>query len=504
MPPGEPGRAGTREIAMSDDTQFEQGSGPAPPNAPLPPDATDTSPGKHAILMVPDFKLASGGAQPMTSYLRLGDAHSQAGPAVSTGPGAHPLRTDLGEDLAAMVQGFTDDLRLRDGGTGDDACPPESFPTPPGAPTGTLPGPLTIEQRRAESRKLHSKGGWRDHSDGNRVTTTRGDKIEVIRGNYKMLVLGRSDGFGDAAGMELSGGNLDTSSEDLAFGSGTDGVAGSGPDPTRNVAALQTTFEWFLSDGHWGWRQTVKSGHPDKPNGNNGQIITKTWVDLQETDLGSPELPVNQVLSTTHATTMVNTTFVRDSTDTLNVGTSTQTINGGTVNQFTNASQSLRNGIVADGINNTTSSPKISNFTDVAVQSTIQAAGANFIGNAYGLQVEIDVASLMSVTLQLIPLIVNLQIASTIMTTLIGTCIDSHLGLHLDTHSGVHVDNHSGSHIDLHSGIHAQFDNTSGMVTIHSAGATSIAASYGVTISGTTFNLNEQAVIDMAAAHNRL
>jgi hypothetical protein len=36
--------------------------------------------------------------------------------------------------------------------------------------------------------------GWRDHTEGHRITTTRGDKIEVIGGNYKLIVLGRGSG----------------------------------------------------------------------------------------------------------------------------------------------------------------------------------------------------------------------------------------------------------------------------------------------------------------------
>ena len=32
---------------------------------------------------------------------------------------------------------------------------------------------------------------WRDHTDGNRVTTTRGDKVEIIRGTYDLQIQGR-------------------------------------------------------------------------------------------------------------------------------------------------------------------------------------------------------------------------------------------------------------------------------------------------------------------------
>ena len=79
------------------------------------------------------------------------------------------------------------------------------------------------DYRAVESYYLHTKGGWRDHSDGNRITTTRGDKVEVIRGNYKLIVLGRQDqAKSSTAGMDISGGQTDTSSGGLAASATTD------------------------------------------------------------------------------------------------------------------------------------------------------------------------------------------------------------------------------------------------------------------------------------------
>lgn len=64
--------------------------------------------------------------------------------------------------------------------------------------------------RKAWSSDLLSQtkpaAGWRDHTEGHRITTTRGDKLEVIGGNYKLVVLGRTGDPGAAAGFDLSGG----------------------------------------------------------------------------------------------------------------------------------------------------------------------------------------------------------------------------------------------------------------------------------------------------------
>lgn len=67
---------------------------------------------------------------------------------------------------------------------------------------------LTQAQRQLESARLYSRGGWRDHSDGNRLSTTYGDKVEIIRGNYRLLVMGRQEDPGEGMGWELSGSSL--------------------------------------------------------------------------------------------------------------------------------------------------------------------------------------------------------------------------------------------------------------------------------------------------------
>ncbi len=67
---------------------------------------------------------------------------------------------------------------------------------------------LSMTDRQAESAKLYARGGWRDHSDGNRISTTYGDKVEVVRGNYKMVVMGRQDAPGEAMGWEATGSHI--------------------------------------------------------------------------------------------------------------------------------------------------------------------------------------------------------------------------------------------------------------------------------------------------------
>ena len=46
---------------------------------------------------------------------------------------------------------------------------------------------------------LFGRGGWHDHTDGNRISTVRGDRVDVIGGNYRMAVLGRRLANADSA-----------------------------------------------------------------------------------------------------------------------------------------------------------------------------------------------------------------------------------------------------------------------------------------------------------------
>ncbi|MEM9692470.1 MAG: hypothetical protein AAGA56_08000 [Myxococcota bacterium] len=149
------------------------------------------------------MEVASNEATP-GGYLRLGGvdpaikakyAQLLAGETVDWGSD-----TSHGEDLASQVLTFIDDTRVR--GPADESG---GSTTPGDNPFRTL----SQAERQAETSNLHTSGGWRDHTEGNRITTTRGDKIEVIRGNYKQRVLGRSQWKNDAGSglhYESSGG----------------------------------------------------------------------------------------------------------------------------------------------------------------------------------------------------------------------------------------------------------------------------------------------------------
>ena len=97
-----------------------------------------------------------------------------------------PTYGDAGDPT--FLLGFSDDTRQR--GTPDDGTMSVNSMAPQILSEGATV-PNTSANRQAETLTLLTKGGWWDHSDGNRVTTTSGDKIEIIQGNDKLVVLGR-------------------------------------------------------------------------------------------------------------------------------------------------------------------------------------------------------------------------------------------------------------------------------------------------------------------------
>jgi hypothetical protein len=277
---------------------------------------------KYLTLHVPNF------SQNMHSYLCLGAVPQWFTDANPSGPPADP--SIHGQKLANMVLGFCDDDRAQDyregtalneyGGPSNAPTPPpetiddvgRSIPPmpPPGDTTPAGPFPTTSGTpptkqptlMQNESAILQQKGGWRDHSDGNRITTTFGDKVEVIRGNYKLLVLGRQDDPSQqVAGWDVSGGLVSSVKEDLNYPAADPGATPLFPPFPQpkygGQQALSTQYTWQQdSDGNWGWTQITQTGTyaepkptPDNPatNAGAGNVIQYTWVDQMDQYFGS-------------------------------------------------------------------------------------------------------------------------------------------------------------------------------------------------------------------------
>jgi hypothetical protein len=140
---------------------------------------------------------------------------------------------------------------------------------------------LTQTQRQNESRQLYARGGWRDHSDGNRITTTYGDKVEVVRGNYKMIVMGRQDDPGEGMGWEATGDHV------VDYAPGT--MPGAGfwlefvPDYVfTDSESMKQTGVWLLVNTTEGVYEYARYA---------GNFREERWGDVLETYTGSANPP---------------------------------------------------------------------------------------------------------------------------------------------------------------------------------------------------------------------
>lgn len=189
---------------------------------------------KHFLVEVPDYEsntpkaYASG-----KSYMKMGncDSTGMAAAWASGRAGSFSAASDGSDLLSTDVWSgsFVDDTRYR--GTGSEvggsfyaataatniatATPPNESQTRTASAYSSPSGTSTTADANAGANTAATAAiptyvGWRDHTDGHRISTTRGDKIEVIGGNYRIVSLGRGTGV---ATYEMSGGIIVDSME---------------------------------------------------------------------------------------------------------------------------------------------------------------------------------------------------------------------------------------------------------------------------------------------------
>ncbi len=337
--------------------------------------------GKYLRIEVPNFNDAESEGEAMTSYLHLG-AVWEPGYAAST---SAPKGT--GEDLAARVTSFVDDTRLRDG------CPdfvPEA-------------------ERQAETAKLHTKGGWRDHSDGNRISTTRGDKVEVIKGNYRMVVLGRRE---DLAEWDVSGGHVYENGITFPGSSvveyTTEEYGGTWKVTERVEKGDVTSFyHGKVRDTYWGEEITSTTGSPaPTPERANPVITDRTWAELITSSTGSAAWPVPEIHDETWAGSITSTTNAGSITDTTTVtGAITSTTTAGSVVDTTTA------GLVASTTIGNISDTTIGTSTSLILGTEQETIIGNSMEINVGAQESVTVGATVDVTLGAT---VDIQIAGTV------------------------------------------------------------------------------------------
>ncbi|WP_437537792.1 hypothetical protein WME79_18955 [Sorangium sp. So ce726] len=194
------------------------------------------------------------------------------------------------------MRGFVDDTRIRDDKNTDVLYIK-------GSSSASSVETNTTDNREAETRRLLTKGGWWDHSDGNRISTTAGDKIEVIQGNYKMVVLGRrkANDTGDLRVVDISGGLEYTKTHEYLE---SENVWATYEESSKKYATKRssgkeiTYFEGTL-------KESITGKDPDTgdvlPDENKDPVVrSKTWAKKIETYIGTESKPVPDVISISH------------------------------------------------------------------------------------------------------------------------------------------------------------------------------------------------------------
>ncbi|MBK8259366.1 MAG: hypothetical protein IPK82_42765 [Polyangiaceae bacterium] len=365
--------------------------------------------GKYLLISVPQFKEDPISGKPMSSYIRLGAASStwQQDPGgdlqakvrwagapggIGAAPGSEVAYTNDGAEDGRPV--FVEDRRSRDG-------------SPP-------PGQVAGGAREEESSHLHTRGGWRDHTDGNRITTTYGDKIEIIRGNYKLIVLGRQDDITQAAGRDISGQHI----QDFAYTwpafqrvewTGEYG----GVWHIQNTTDGAVTSDHFAGDKYeWNWGnkfqsitgseapvEMIAASDPlgRKPRG-NPEIIEKTWAKRIESYTGSAAWRIPSIHEETWAVDMLSITDAASTTSTTTIsGAITETTNAGTITDST-TSGAITSTTTSGAITETTTSGAITNTTTSGAITEITTAGRIGEVTIAGMKNEVLIAGLHTST----------------------------------------------------------------------------------------------------------
>jgi hypothetical protein len=384
-----------------------------------------TAKGKYLLISVPDFGDDTVGdrkGQPMTSYLRLGAASTT-------------WDTDPGGDLARKVLEYPEHggrLAAYGATIGSETDPraPENPDTPFVGDLRTTDGSdgyIPPEKRKEQSDALFTRGGWRDHSDGNRVTTTFGDKIEVIRGDYKMLVLGRRDDFAQAAGWDASGGHIQDFANSMP---GASARVEYRQDKHTGVWHLENNMQQFVQTTsyagdffeHWWGNQKEStigseappwpgdpSFRPDDAPRNNPIIIDKTWASRIESYTGSSawRIPLIKEETFAHktesltdvATTSVETTKVGELMSSY-TGTSSARIPRIVEETWAEETESTTNvvGLIlenttAGSMTSMTSAGIIAESTNAGAKTEITLVGATASLTVAGIAVEATIAA---------------------------------------------------------------------------------------------------------------
>ena len=222
---------------------------------------------------------------------------------------------------------------------------------------------------------------WRDHTDGNRISTTRGDKIEVIGGRYQMVVLGRRQ-KPDRAGWEAREGQINQTSvttkgksnlpsQTLALVKGPRGLRML--RDTSVKCEVDTTYHGDVIDRHHGRLLESQTGDEVPPTlsyedekgshpvaAQNPTILSRTWAESIASYVGSEKRRVPVIHEETWASTITTVTHVTSMKEATTADAMSDTTDAGSIVSETTACAISDTTTVKEGtITSTTTAQKV-------------------------------------------------------------------------------------------------------------------------------------------------
>jgi hypothetical protein len=144
---------------------------------------------KHIFLFVPNYDGTGATDRSPLSYLFLGAGAPSVAGTTLNGTGATWPGGDLLEaaGVSSATGFYKDDSAARNDGIDRNHAGAGTtyYRYKANGQKEAVAGPTAL------TAELATRGGYRDHTDGNRISTTRGDRVDFIQGNYKRVVFGR-------------------------------------------------------------------------------------------------------------------------------------------------------------------------------------------------------------------------------------------------------------------------------------------------------------------------
>ncbi|WP_437679785.1 hypothetical protein [Sorangium sp. So ce131] len=250
---------------------------------------------------------------------------------------------------------------------------------------------------------------WRDYTDGNRVTTTRGDKIEVIGGNYKLNVMGRRE---FQSGSEVED-DARLKEKSITFRGASDNA-----EPgTKRIDVVQgprggkmlrekavkgevhSTYHGDVKEYHYGSKMTSVTGWDHTPRdldeidpkdpkgpvmGENPAITDKTWAKSIASYTGSETLPVPRIKDVTWVDTLESETHAKSMSDkTFVKGPSTSEMEADSITSSTKVEGTMKDTTDAGRIETSTTADKIVSVTHADTEDEKYGNAISFtLGNS--------------------------------------------------------------------------------------------------------------------------